>query len=163
MGEETTLFEDENTRMRRYNHLLGELQAVYHEASVRLGVSDSVSIILYTICDEGGQCPIHTICRQSGLSKQTVNSALRKLEQGGLVYLEAVDKKSKTVCLTDKGAAFAGKTSLRILQMENDVLGSWSARDVEQYLALTERFLLDLKKRVDLLCVPPQNQEDKPK
>lgn len=160
---EIILFEHENIQMRRYNHLLGELQAVYHEASVKLGVSDSVSIILYTICDEGGQCPIHTICRQSGLSKQTVNSALRKLEREELIYLEAMDKKSKIVRLTDKGTAFAGKTSLRILQMENEVLGSWSAQDVERYLMLTERFLLGLKSRVAVLRAQPGDQEVKPK
>lgn len=142
------LLKNEKNRMRRYNHLLGELQAVYHEASVKLGVSDSVSIILYTICDEGGDCPIHTICRQSGLSKQTVNSALRRLEKEGLIYLKAVDKKSKTVCLTEKGETFAAKTSMKILEMENDVLRSWSAQDVENYLILTERFLMDLKGRV---------------
>ena len=35
--------------MKRYNYLLGELNAVYHEMSLKLGLSDSAMIILYTI------------------------------------------------------------------------------------------------------------------
>ena len=66
--------------MRRYNHLVGEIDGVYHEMSLRLGLSDSAMIVLYTLCDSGGPCPLRDICRRSGLSKQTVNSALRKLE-----------------------------------------------------------------------------------
>lgn len=42
--------------MRRYNHLLGETEAVYHEMSLKLGLSDSAMIILYTICDSGTSC-----------------------------------------------------------------------------------------------------------
>lgn len=72
-----------HAQLKRYNHLLGELEAVYHDLSYQLGMSDSVSKILYTLCCEGGPCRISDICLCSGLSKQTVNSALRKLEAPG--------------------------------------------------------------------------------
>ena len=32
--------------MKRFNHLLGELDAVYHEMTLKLGLSDSVMRIL---------------------------------------------------------------------------------------------------------------------
>lgn len=32
-----------DSAIRRFNHLLGELDAVYHDLSFRLGMSDSVS------------------------------------------------------------------------------------------------------------------------
>lgn len=140
-----------NESMKRYNHLLGELQAVYHDISNKLGMSDSASLVLYTICNAGGKCPIHTICKESGLSKQTVNSALRKLEQQQIVYLEAADKRAKTVCLTEEGKAYSQKTAVRIIEIENDIMHSWDKHDVELYLALTEKFLLDLKAKADAL------------
>ena len=43
-----------SNEMKRFNHLLEEIDAVYHEMSRRLGLSDSAMIILYTICDLGG-------------------------------------------------------------------------------------------------------------
>ena len=133
--------------IRRFNHLLGELDAVYHDLSFRLGMSDSVSKILYTICDAGTSCPLHLICQRTGLSKQTVNSALRKLEREGLVYLQAADARSKTVCLIPKGDRFCDGTARKILGMENQVLESWSQEEVQQYLELTERFLTELREK----------------
>lgn len=73
----------QETGLKRYNYLFGEIEAVYHEISLQMGLSDSVSRILYAICDEGDRCPLSLICRRTGLSKQTVNSALRRLEEEG--------------------------------------------------------------------------------
>ena len=47
--------------MKRYNHLLSEPDAAYHEMSYALGLSDSAMIILYTICDNGDCCPLKEI------------------------------------------------------------------------------------------------------
>ena len=67
--------------MKRVNHLIGEIDAVYHEIAWKLGLSDSVFEILYTICNYGDSCMLKDIGRNCGLSKQTINSALRKLEK----------------------------------------------------------------------------------
>ena len=131
--------------MKRYNHLLGEIEATYPEMSLKLGLSDSAMSVLYTICDEGESCPLSEICRRSGLSKQTVNSAIRKLEADGILYLEKAGVRSKTVCLTAAGKELAGRTALRLLNVENAILASWPRQDVEKYLELTERFLTALR------------------
>ncbi|MCI9511447.1 MAG: winged helix-turn-helix transcriptional regulator [Oscillibacter sp.] len=137
--------------MRRYNHLVGEIDGVYHEMSLKLGLSDSAMIVLYTICDSGSSCPLRDICLRSGLSKQTVNSALRKLEAEGVVYLEPVSARSKSVCLTEAGQALAAETAGKIIRIENDIFDSWPQADVEQYLELTERFLLALREKAEQL------------
>ena len=38
-----------HTYTKRYNHLLSEIDSVYHDTAVKQGISDSVSMILYTI------------------------------------------------------------------------------------------------------------------
>ena len=133
--------------MKRYNHLLKELDTVYHEMSLKLGLSDSAMIILYTICENGDSCLLQEICHQSGISKQTINSAIRKLEAEGIVRLEAADAKKKKVYLTQRGIQLAESTAFKIIEAENDVFASWQKEDVEKYLALTEKFLSDLKER----------------
>ncbi len=133
-------------RMHRFNYFQGELDAAYHEAALKLGLSDSAMRILYTVCDNGECCLLQDICRHSGLSKQTINSALRKLEQDGIVYLEKVSAKSKNVCLTDAGKALAARTARRILELEDAVFSQWSEEDIQKYLYLTEKFLVDFKK-----------------
>ena len=69
---------------------------------MKLGLSDSAMRILYALCDLGDRCPLQSICRRSGLSKQTVNSAIRKLEQEGILYLEQATARAKQVCLTER-------------------------------------------------------------
>ena len=133
--------------MKRFNHLLGEIEAVYHEMALKFGQSDSVMNILYTICDYGDSCPLQEICRRSGISKQTINSALRKLEREGIVYSEQAGVKGKNVCLTEKGKELAGDTAVRVIEVENGILASWPEEDVKKYLELTERFLVGIKEK----------------
>lgn len=135
--------------LKRFNYLSAEIGAAYHEMSFRLGLSDSAMQILYTICDCGqdGVCPLQVICRQTGLPKQTVNSALRKLEAEGMLYLEQLGTKGKNVCLTDAGKILAKNTALRMIEAENEIWDSWRAEDVEAYLALTEKFLREFQEK----------------
>jgi DNA-binding MarR family transcriptional regulator len=80
-----------------------------------------------------------------------VNSAIRGLENKGIVYLKAVDGKSKKVYLTEKGKDFAENTAFRLIEIENAIFESWSEEDVQKYLELTERFLVSLREKVEWL------------
>ncbi|MCI8523041.1 MAG: MarR family transcriptional regulator [Lachnospiraceae bacterium] len=133
--------------MKRVNHLIGEIDAVYHEIAWKLGLSDSVFEILYTICNYGDSCMLKDICRNCGLSKQTINSALRKLEKEGIVYLEAVDSRHKKVCLTEEGRSLTRRTAESVIEAENQILASWPQEDVETYIALIRRYLLALQEK----------------
>ena len=137
--------------MKRQNYLLGEMNAAYHEISLKLGLSDSAMIVLYTICDQGDQCLLQDICRWSGLSKQTINSAIRKLEREGILYLVSAGSRNKNVCLTEKGMDLAERTAKRILQAENEIFASWTGEDVMKYLELTEKFLRALQEKAEQL------------
>lgn len=132
---------------KRYNYLLGEINSIYHDLALKLGLSNSAMNILYTICDNDGECPLRDICRYSGLSKQTINSALRKLEKDDIVKLINTTNKCKTVTLTEKGRELASSTVMIILQMENSIYNSWLPEDVNMYLNLTERYMKDIKAR----------------
>ena len=84
---------------KHYLLLLSEIDSVYHEANLKLSISNSYSIILYTICLGGGSCPLQEIKKLSGLNKQTINSSIRNMEKENLVYLEYIDGKSKRISL----------------------------------------------------------------
>ena len=137
--------------MRRFNYLLCETDAAYHEAALRLGMSDSTMQVLYAICNNGDSCPLSEICSQSGISKQTINSALRKLEGDGIIYLEASGGRKKRVCLTDKGRVLAEGTVVKLIEIENGILESWPREDVERYLELTRKYLTAFKEKIQEL------------
>ena len=115
--------------------------------AVRLGLSDSVMLILYALEDAGGQIPLTTIYRQTGASKQTINSALRKLETDGHILLRMADGKRKIVCLTESGKIYAARTAGRLLAAENEIYGAWPKEDLEAYLRLTEKYLKELREK----------------
>lgn len=135
-----------NAQMQRFNLLTSEIDTAYHDAAIKLGMSDSVMLVLYTLCSNGGECMLSDIT--SGASKQTINSALRKLEAEGIVYLEAFKGRKKKVYLTKKGRQFAGDTVLRVIEVENEIFASWSDEEKSIYIDLTQRYLADFKKKV---------------
>lgn len=134
--------------LERFNLLLSEIDAVYHDAALKMGISDSAMVVLYTVCSMNGDCLLNDITRMSGVSKQTINSALRKLEAEDLLYLEASGVRKKRVCLTEKGKDLAERTVLRLIGIENDIFRSWSAEERKIYLELTQRYLIMLQDRV---------------
>lgn len=138
----------ENTNqseVRRYNRLLSEIDEVYHEVASRQGFPDSAMAILYALSDNNGQCRLPELIKQSGVNKQTVNSALRKLEKEDIVYLEPAGGKSKRVCLTEKGFSAVHETVDRVLDAEKKIYSSWSQEEWELYVQLTERYLNQLR------------------
>lgn len=135
-----------NTQLRRFNLLLSEIESAYHDAALKLGMSDSVMLILYTICCGGGECLLGDIT--SGASKQTINSALRKLEAEDVVYLEVFEGRKKKVYLTEKGRLFVKDTVLPLIKIENEIFGSWSDEEKNVYIELTQRYLTTFKKKM---------------
>ena len=96
--------------LRRSNYLHSETDAAYHELCLKLGISDSAMNLLYILCEQGDPCPLQLVYRFAFSSKQTVHSALRKLESEGVLRLEGDGPRNKQVCLTEKGRALAART-----------------------------------------------------
>jgi len=133
--------------MKRLDYQLSEINAVYHEAAQKLGLSDSAMMILYTVCEYEGSCLVSDIYHLSGIAKQTINSALRKLEHEQMIYLERFDGRNKKVCLTEKGKTAAQRTVCRIIAMENAVFDGWTDEERQLYLDLTQRFLDEIREQ----------------
>ena len=133
--------------VKRINHLHSEINNVFHEMSQQMGLSDSVSYILYTICNFGDSCLLTDIISMTGIPKQTANSALRKLESEGILRVEAVDCRRKRVILTEQGLILARRTAGEMIRMENEIFASWSEAERNLYLELTRRYLTQLKEK----------------
>ena len=140
-----------HAHLRRFNHLIGEIDALYHEAALNFGMPDSAMRVLYTVCVEGGSCPIAEIIRQCGMSKQTLNSALRRLEEEGTIVLQADSDRRKRVCLTDRGKALAERTVRWLIDVENSIFEAWTQQERDGYISLTQRYLDALQKGLEEL------------
>lgn len=137
-----------NITIKRFNHLTNEIGAVYHEAALKFGLSDSMLLVLYTVCHNGEECLLSDITSETGTGKQTINSALRRLEADEIIYLTNTGGKKKSVCLTEKGKDFVKDTVLKLLEYENQLFSAWSEEERDIYIALTQRYLSEIKNKV---------------
>ena len=140
-----------NQEMKRFNHLTSEINAAYHETALKLGISDSAMQILYTICNNGESCLISDICRLTGISKQTINSSLRKLEGEKIIYLEVYKGRSKIIRLTEHGKMLTEKTVMKVIEIENKIFEAWSEEKRNLYLSLTQEYLTMFQNEVKQL------------
>ena len=121
-------------QLHQINTLLAEIDAAYHQAAVRLHIADSALAVLYILRDAGDGCPLRTVYRQYGMSKQTVNSALRKLEEDGCLFLEPGPGRSKTLHLTATGKQRVEGTAERLQAAERRVFERWTPEDRAAYV-----------------------------
>lgn len=140
---------DSYEKLKRINCLANEMDALYHQAAQKLGVSDSILCILYMIHEKGDGCLLCDICSDSGLSKQTINSALRNLERDGILYLEPDKGKNKRIRLTEKGKAFTDRTAVRLHQAECSAFEEWTEEELEQYLHLMKKYNTSFRIQVE--------------
>lgn len=97
----------------------------------------------------GDSCLLSDIVWLSGISKQTINSSLRKLERDGILYLENADGKKKRIYLTQAGKNLAENSALRVMKIEDEIFSFWSGGERETYFTLMERFLSSFKEKVE--------------
>lgn len=135
--------------INKINYLSSEIEALYHQTSLKLGISDSVSVILYTVYDVGDNCLLSDIYKKSGISKQTVNSAIRGLEADNILYLEQHTGRAKRVVLTDKGKDYAKKTVGKLHEAEVQAFDTWSEEEISTYIHLMEKYTHCFRKQIE--------------
>lgn len=138
-------------KVHKVNALSNDMTAIYHQAARIFAMSDSALIVLYTVYEKGDHCLLQDVCVESGISKQTVNSALRKLEAEGILYLEQDRGKNKRICLTEAGREHVERTAGRLYEAECRAFSDWTDREFETYLALMEKYNCALRREIETM------------
>ena len=126
--------------LKEFNEILGQTNSIYHEANLKLGVSDSEAEILYILSTHEPGCYQSTIYKESFLTKSTINSALKKMEKKELLYLTPGGGRNTRIYLTEKGMELSKNTAWKIIEMENKVYETWSKEEQETFLRLNRDF-----------------------
>lgn len=134
--------------LKEFNSVIGTIEGLYHEAAVKLGLSDSEFDILYMIYDQGSGCKQSVICRMTGLTRSTLNSALQRMEKSGLLYLKQGQGRNTLIYMTEKGDELMHNTIERVVAVENRIYLSWSKDDQEKFVSLNRRFAEQFKEEL---------------
>lgn len=139
-----------NSQLREFYRLYKEESDIYREIAQRLGSCNSAVTILYDLCSLGEGCTQKDICDSSFLSKQTVNSSIRKLESLGHIYLEKGKGRNMHIYLTDSGHALVEEKILPVMRMEARAFSSLG-EDGETMVRLFRQYLASFRREVDAM------------
>lgn len=128
-------------KMHDLNMIIEGTDALYHEASKKLGLSDAQMCILYNIYEHGDGCPQKELYKSTGISKSTINSAIKNMEREGYVTLKAIDGRSTGIYVTQKGHNLMADTVEKLIEIENRVFDSWSEEERKLIVKLNRDFM----------------------
>ena len=105
---------------KEFYNLLSQVDSAYHDAALKLGLTDSELDILYSLNVHGSGCNQSIFYKETGTTKSTINSAVRRMEQAGYLYLKPGTGRNTCVFLTEKGEEIMKNTIRRGLCLPSD-------------------------------------------
>lgn len=139
-----------NKKLSEYNSIIKENEGIYHRVAKKNGLSNGAFWILYMMCEEEGKLTQSAVCDTFCQPKQTVNSAIKKLEQEGFVELETVaGSHVKHINFTQKGWQFAEDTIFKVIASEQKALDGLTLKEQEEFFRLFRKFTKLLKENME--------------
>ncbi len=131
--------------LRELNRLIKESNDIYRDAAQRLGLSNSTLDILYALCELGDGCLQRDICRTTFIPKQTIHSAISKMEKEGYVTLSPGKGRSMHIYLTEQGRALVERTMAPLVAIENEAFSCMSEEECHTLLTLHSKYTRALR------------------
>jgi DNA-binding MarR family transcriptional regulator len=137
--------------IREFNEADKEMNIIYHRLARHYRLSDSVFWVLYLLGEARGPMTQTKLCSALFLSKQTVNSALKKLESRGYLRMESMsgDRRNKLLSLTARGEELLRLAVEPTLSME----------ERRTFLDLSHRYLNAIREEAEPLLAQPAPEE----
>lgn len=132
--------QNDNSALQRFNRIWDRVNAAFHKASDRMGLADSELTILYMLCDYQRPFSQCEIIQLTGLSKQTVNSSVRRMEKAGWLVLGERSNRHRKMTLTEKGHEIVREKVLPFMDLEAGIFDQWTEEERETFLGLMERY-----------------------
>lgn len=130
-----------------YNDAIKTNTELYRGLARSYGLAESAFWVLYALRMTRGGTTLHELCASLCLSKQTVHSAIKQLQADGVLRAEtAADRRSRTITLTERGAALAGATVDRVIDAEVRAVMDMSESELAEFLRLFRRYNQALKR-----------------
>ena len=133
--------------MNRFYEEIGEL---YREVIKKSKLSCSAFDILYALYEQDGRRLID-LGKASFLSKQTLASSVKRLEEDGLVCTQSQGRRHVEVFLTDKGRACIDESVLPVIRAEICAIDALNPEDQMLIRDLADRYTAALREEFERL------------
>ncbi len=149
----------EQSSLTEFNQIHKEMDSLYHTMALNLNLSDSAFIILYALYEQEDGCLQKDICHDFCVSKQTINSSIKKLEQQGYVLLEQGSGRDKRILVTAKGRQLLEEKIRPVFEMEQQAFAQMESEEIHTLLRLNRKYCDMLREQMNARQ-PFSNQTD---
>lgn len=130
-----------------------EMDALYHSAAAKYGLSDTALWILYLVSEDSGELTQQSLCRQGCFAKQTINTAVNSLVKNG--FLERIPipgtRNHKRLRLTPAGRTLADSTTKNLKKAEENAYGRFTEAELQAFLSVKTRLTSYLREETEKL------------
>ena len=152
--EELTFFQFNQEACRMHK----EEDGLYRRLARQFGLPDSAFWVLYALEASGKPVTQAEVCNYLSLSKQTVNSGLKQLEQEGYIQLTNGPGRRKYLGLTDQGKQLTTRTVRPVLAVEERAFLGLAEEERASLLALERKYLSLLLREAEAILNTPQEE-----
>ncbi len=124
------------------------IDGLYSTAAERMDLSGSAFDIIYGIYEEARPCTQKEICEKWSLSKQTVNSSVKKLVERGILEVTPSEEnfREKLIFFTGEGEIIAKNTVAKIMEAERAAFEKLTEDERKNTICLSEKQFGYMKK-----------------
>ncbi len=133
-----------------FNRLHKKMNVLYHDYAKSVGLSDAAFWLLYSLYEHGQPCTQKDLCAAWFYAPQTINSALKSLEEQGIISLELTPKnrKNKQILFTEAGKALIEEKIVPLVQAEERSFERLEEQERNQLLEITQRHIKALEEEI---------------
>ena len=140
------------------NRTYKEEEDFYRRLARHSGLSDAAFWVLYSIETAPGPVTQTDIGSTLMLSKQTINSALKQLEQSGHIRLTDGPGRKKHLQLTERGQLLSDQAIRPTLEVERQAFLGLTREERIRLLALEKKYLSLLLQKSEQIFQHPQEE-----
>ena len=134
-----------STRLFALNEAWKENANIYRQMAKQMNLTDMAMWALYTLRVEPGEMTQSRMCEFLHEPKQTINSAIRKMEANGWIELKPGKGRSMQIFLTDTGRQIQQEKIYPVIQAENNALSVLSPEEWDQLILFHQKYAAALR------------------
>ena len=145
-------------QIQEFNQSLKKMDDIYHQLARNSGLSDTAFWIIYAIETENKKYKQKDLCDMWSYSKQTINSALKKMEEQNVLKLVSIpdNKKDKKIVLTEYGEQIAKQYVQPVTEIEKTALSKIRQEKRNELINLFKEYIEEMNKEAEKFM----NKED---
>ncbi len=116
-------------KVKCIHKILCETEKIYHSLLKSKQITDSEYVLLFAVLEMGEGCLQKDIADNTYISRKTLNTTVKNLEQKGIIKLKPGKYPNMHIYLTEKGNKYVQEKMLPIMEEEKEIVKNVNEQD----------------------------------